>query len=203
MVPGLWQHVIERRASERRGAVIRGIPPLASSRRSHPTEKPVALMELFIEKSCPPGGLVVDPFRGSGPALEAARKLGRRAIGIDDRRALLRACGEAAHVARTICRLSGVGRELEARLRDPLLRLILEICGKTNVTDSTSLCSRHGSRLPPIDAYPRQRRCLLRTRAFLQATTLASNKREKMFTARSYRRDFRVARMLRCAASLR
>jgi hypothetical protein len=33
----------------------------------------------LIERSRPPGGLVVDPFCGNGPA----QKLGRRAVGIE------------------------------------------------------------------------------------------------------------------------
>ena len=49
----------------------------------HETEKPVALMEKFIRNSSQPGQIVLDPFCGSGSTLEAARRLGRRSIGID------------------------------------------------------------------------------------------------------------------------
>jgi site-specific DNA-methyltransferase (adenine-specific) len=66
----------------RDGAVIAGIPPVGNDRR-HPTEKPVRLMQYLIGKSCPVGGLVVDPFMGAGSTLEAALNLGRRAIGIE------------------------------------------------------------------------------------------------------------------------
>jgi site-specific DNA-methyltransferase (adenine-specific) len=49
----------------------------------HPTEKPVGLLDLLIEYACPMGGLVIDPFAGSGSTLDAARCAGRRAVGIE------------------------------------------------------------------------------------------------------------------------
>lgn len=49
----------------------------------HPTEKPVDLLRPLIEYACPPGGLVLDLFAGSGAVLDAARQTGRRAIGIE------------------------------------------------------------------------------------------------------------------------
>ncbi len=53
----------------------------AANGRVHPHEKPT---ELFVSllKKCPTG-VVIDPFCGSGPVLEAAKKSGRRAIGIE------------------------------------------------------------------------------------------------------------------------
>lgn len=51
--------------------------------RRHPTEKPVELLDLLIRYACPPGGLVVDLFAGSGSTLDAARRAGRRAVGIE------------------------------------------------------------------------------------------------------------------------
>lgn len=50
---------------------------------SHPTEKPLALFSPLIEYSCPLGGVILDPFCGSGTTLLAAKQLGRRAIGIE------------------------------------------------------------------------------------------------------------------------
>jgi site-specific DNA-methyltransferase (adenine-specific) len=57
------------------------------------TQKPVAIIRPLIEYSCPLGGLVVDPFCGSGTTLVAAREMGRLAIGIDSRESQ---CEEAA-----------------------------------------------------------------------------------------------------------
>ena len=42
----------------------------------HPTVKPVALMQHLIRHVTPPGGVVLDPFAGSGTTAEAARREG-------------------------------------------------------------------------------------------------------------------------------
>lgn len=49
----------------------------------HPTEKPPKVLAPLIEYSVPLGGLVLDPFAGSGSTLLTARTLGRRAVGIE------------------------------------------------------------------------------------------------------------------------
>jgi len=49
----------------------------------HPTEKPTGILEPLIAYSCPPGGTVLDPFAGSGSTLDAARRLGRKAVGVE------------------------------------------------------------------------------------------------------------------------
>lgn len=50
----------------------------------YPTQKPIQLLERIISASCPPGGLVLDCFLGSGTTAEAAERLGRRWVGIDN-----------------------------------------------------------------------------------------------------------------------
>ncbi len=54
---------------------------------AHPTMKPVALLERFLRNSSRPGGLVVDPFGGSGSTLMACHGLGRicRTLELDPR----------------------------------------------------------------------------------------------------------------------
>ena len=50
---------------------------------AHPTQKPEKLLAKLILASCPGGGLVFDPFLGSGSSSVAAKKLGRHFIGIE------------------------------------------------------------------------------------------------------------------------
>jgi len=51
--------------------------------RLHPTQKPVPLMEYFIKTYTNEGDIVLDPFMGSGTTLVAAKRLKRKAIGIE------------------------------------------------------------------------------------------------------------------------
>lgn len=49
----------------------------------HPTQKPLGITRTLIQYACPPGGLVIDPYAGSGTTLVAAHQCGRRAIGAE------------------------------------------------------------------------------------------------------------------------
>ena len=49
----------------------------------HPAQKPEKLMAKLILASCPEGGVVFDPFAGSGSACVTAKKLGRRYVGVE------------------------------------------------------------------------------------------------------------------------
>lgn len=57
--------------------------PRVRGERHHQTEKPVNLMEQLIRVTTPPGGVVLDPFGGSGSTAVAAANLGRDAIMIE------------------------------------------------------------------------------------------------------------------------
>lgn len=71
------------------------INPLGRNRRSvwqvptmpysgaHFATMPEALVEPCILAGCPLGGLVLDPFVGSGTVVSVAQRLGRRAVGLD------------------------------------------------------------------------------------------------------------------------
>lgn len=50
---------------------------------SHPTQKPVALMEHFVRILSDPGDVILDPFMGSGSTGVAAITNGRRFVGIE------------------------------------------------------------------------------------------------------------------------
>ena len=54
-----------------------------TARNTHPTVKPVALMRWLCRLVTPPGGIVLDPFTGSGTTGVAAVQEGFRFIGIE------------------------------------------------------------------------------------------------------------------------
>jgi modification methylase len=51
--------------------------------KAHPTQKPEALLHRVILASTQPGDIILDPFFGVGTTGAAARRLGRRFIGIE------------------------------------------------------------------------------------------------------------------------
>ena len=55
----------------------------ANGRKVHPTQKPEALIERLLLAASNPGDVVLDPFFGSGTTGAAARRMGRRWIGIE------------------------------------------------------------------------------------------------------------------------
>jgi site-specific DNA-methyltransferase (adenine-specific) len=52
-------------------------------REDHPTQKPLEIVERMVLASCPEGGIVLDPFMGSGTSAVAALRHGRRFIGFE------------------------------------------------------------------------------------------------------------------------
>jgi hypothetical protein len=52
-------------------------------RNHHPTVKPLALMRWLVRLVTPPGGVVLEPFAGSGTTLAAAVLEGFHAIGVE------------------------------------------------------------------------------------------------------------------------
>jgi len=55
----------------------------SAERLGYPTQKPEALIELFIKVSSNEGDIILDPFCGCGTTIIAAEKLKRKWIGID------------------------------------------------------------------------------------------------------------------------
>ena len=59
------------------------IPEDTQNREVHFAPYPVDLCLIPILATCPPEGIVLDPFCGTGTTLYAARNLGRKSVGID------------------------------------------------------------------------------------------------------------------------
>jgi len=78
------------------GSERKSIPP---RHNNHPTVKPLALMRYLCRLVTPPGGIILDPFMGSGSTGVAAELEGFRFIGIDqDKEAFDIACRRVSYV---------------------------------------------------------------------------------------------------------
>ena len=69
----------------------------------HPTVKPVALMAWLVKLVTPPGGVVLDPFMGSGTTGVAARQEGKKFIGIEREPQYFEICKARIGSARVSC----------------------------------------------------------------------------------------------------
>ena len=65
------------------GVYCRRDVSLQGESRVHPTQKPERIMEWCVGLATKPGQTILDPFMGSGTTLVAAKRLGRKAIGIE------------------------------------------------------------------------------------------------------------------------
>lgn len=72
------------------------VPRVDSDEREHQTQKPIDLMRRLVRVVAPVGGVVLDPFAGSGTTIAAALMEGRSGIGVE--RSL-----EYVEIARTRC----------------------------------------------------------------------------------------------------
>jgi len=71
-----------KEVSYRRSGII-AVDRVASRKAIHPTEKPVPLLEKFVEMSTQPGDVVFDPFSGSGSTAVACQNTGRIGVGTE------------------------------------------------------------------------------------------------------------------------
>jgi DNA modification methylase len=62
-------------------SVLRYATPKAG--RQHPHEKPIGLIRELVEYASPPGGVVLDPFAGSGTTAVACVQTGRSFVGAE------------------------------------------------------------------------------------------------------------------------
>ena len=86
-----WEDDVFKKEDKQMSSVWSIPTPGPSEKKSgkHPTQKPLALLERIIIAATNEGDLILDPFAGSFTTGIAARKLGRKFIGIDNQEVYL------------------------------------------------------------------------------------------------------------------
>jgi DNA modification methylase len=79
----IFMYGVKMRTDLKRRFDVISVNPANARESEHPCPKPIALMSELINWTVPAGGIVVDPFAGSGVNQRAAQELGRKAIGIE------------------------------------------------------------------------------------------------------------------------
>ena len=83
MWEGILFYPMENHAFKTRQPDVIDFSRVAPTDLVHPTQKPVALMEMLIENNTEPGDIVFDPYAGSYTTGVAAERLGRRHFGCE------------------------------------------------------------------------------------------------------------------------
>jgi DNA modification methylase len=87
-VPDIWAYQpgtegVLHGTDEGIDADVQWLGPTDPERLGYQTQKPEGLLERIIESSCPPDGVVLDPFCGCGTTVSVAHRLQRSWIGVD------------------------------------------------------------------------------------------------------------------------
>ncbi len=77
------------------------VPTSGRERTGYPTQKPLAILERIVRVHSNPGDMVLDCFAGSGTTGEAAAKLGRHYLLIDNNPEAIEVISKRLHVDRT------------------------------------------------------------------------------------------------------
>lgn len=75
------------------------IPEDTQRRKPHFAPYPLDLCRIPLLATCPNGGIVLDPFAGTGTTLEAAKSLNHKSVGIDISRHYLEYCQQRCNAA--------------------------------------------------------------------------------------------------------
>jgi site-specific DNA-methyltransferase (adenine-specific) len=101
------------------------VSPTGKEKLGYPTQKPLGILRRIVRASCPPGGVVLDFFAGSGTAGAAARELGRRFVLADSGAEALAVMRRRFAGAADVAFLDALGGgEASLEIRDEIARVL-------------------------------------------------------------------------------